>query len=589
MELNKNLLIERLSAKLELRGAFLYDYGVGDAVKTHLMVVISPVKGVSPSTLSPIVKLCMSDMEEIPFHVVLEGDWLSELRKGSLYHSYASLPKHRLYYAKAKDIDALLNKKIVNSLMELNRLDYEKARQYAAEYATASVDFAAKGSYDQAVYMLHQSIEVRIRSFYTLLGRQLGKNHNLENIIRNVRGIVPELLSVFAYDAADVELYRLLDTAYKACVKGGSLEVSVGQYEFIRTQSVCLAEILDAMVDRMATEVAAYRASLPADTPEEEKKPEVEKKPAVEVAEKKEPLNKSQQVVCEDFSTFPWPRHYKEDANGLLDDIYSKHRPEQILLVNYRTGGLTKGNPFQEKAVVQKANAELEMHLVVLMKNRGPYRYREVRRGAVCVTLIFLEVSYVVKRLKEGGRFVNAVWKNGWLLRKKATFDTPLMPVDIDWKEKADRMDTMVCNAEASMKNLLMLIKDSPILMDDTSLLLLHQLIDMSVRTYLKCVVGFIPEGVNLHTLMDWCAIADTQVIDFFFDWNEVEKKVLILAMEAQRVCWMGLAKNFRSESKQGVRKRAERVVEFFVNLCKEAVQSMQSRVMEPIAESATN
>lgn len=583
MELNKKLLIERLSAKLELRGAFLYDYGVRDAIKTHLMVVISPVKGVSPSTLSPIVKLCMSDMEEIPFHVVLEGDWLSELRKGSLYHSYASLPKHRLYYAKAKEIDALLNKKIVNSLMELNRLDYEKARQYAAEYAAASVDFAAKGSYDQAVYMLHQSIEVRIRSFYTLLGRQLGKNHNLENIIRNVRGIVPELLSVFAYDAADVELYRLLDTAYKACVKGGCLEVSVDQYEFIRTQSVCLAEILDAMVDRMVTEVAAYRALLPADKPEEEKKS------AVEVVRKKEQLNNSQQVVCEDFSDFPWPQHYKDDANSLLDDIYSKHRPEQIILVNYRTGGLTKGNPFQEKAVIQKPNEELEMHLVVLMKNRGPYRYREVRRGTVCVTLVFLDVSYVVKRLKEGGRFVNAVWRNGWLLRKKATFDTELTPVDIDWKGKADSIDTLVCNAEASMKNLLMLIKDSPILMDDTGLLMLHQLIDMSVRTYLKAVVGFIPEGVNLHTLMDWCAIADTQVIDFFFDWNEVEKKVLVLAMESQKILWTNLTAAFSSESRQVIQIKSKELVEFLVNLCKEAVQSMQSRIIEPMAEPVAN
>lgn len=293
--------------------------------------------------------------------------------------------------------------------------------------------------------------------------------------------------------------------------------------------------------------------------------------------------------MCEDFSDFPWPQHYKDDANQLLDDIYSKHRPEQILLVNYRTGGLTKGNPFQEKAVVQKPNEELEMHLVVLMKNRGPYRYREVRRGTVCVTLVFLDVSYVVKRLKEGGRFVNAVWKNGWLLRKKAIFDTPLEPVDIDWKGKADRIDTLVCNAEASMKNLLMLIKGSPILMDDTGLLMLHQLLDMSVRTYLKAVVGFIPEGVALHTLIDWCAIADTRVIDYLYTWSTVEKKVFILAMEAQRVCWKGLAKNFTLESKHVLRKKADELTDFFVKLCKEAVQSMEARIIEPIAEPITN
>lgn len=40
MELNKKLLIERLSSKLELQGIFLYDYGVGEEVKEHLMKIL---------------------------------------------------------------------------------------------------------------------------------------------------------------------------------------------------------------------------------------------------------------------------------------------------------------------------------------------------------------------------------------------------------------------------------------------------------------------------------------------------------------------------------------------------------------------
>ncbi|WP_343561045.1 hypothetical protein [Sphingobacterium sp.] len=583
MELNKNLLIERLSSKLDLQAVFLYDYCIGDEIKAHLMVVIRPVKGVSPSTMTPIVKLCMADMPEISFHVVLEGDWLSQLRNGSLYHSFASLPKHRLYYERAKEIDSLLNKKVVSSLIELNRSDYEKAKQFSEEYLAAAVEFALEERFDQSLYMLHQSLEVRIRSFYTLLGRQLGKSHNLENIIKNVRGIVPELLSVFAYNTDDVEMYRLLDLAYRACVKGESLEIAVEQYDFISTQCICLAEILDAMVERMATGVAVYRALLPADKPDEGKKS------TVEVVKQKEKLNVSQPAVCEDFSGFPWPQRYKDNANRLLDAIYSKHRPEQILLVNYRTAGLSKGNPFQEGASEQRPSEELEMHLVVLMKNRGPFRFREVRNRVVCATMVFLNVSYVEKALKEGSRFVNAVWKNGWLVRKKSEFDTPVVPVEINWKAKADRVDTLVCNAEASMRNLFMLMRDAPILMDDTSLLMLHQLIDISVRTYLKCVVGFIPEGVALCTLIDWCTIVDTQVIDYLSTWSTLEKKVFILAMEPQKVCWMGVAKNFSPEARQAVLRKAKELVEFFVHLCKEAVQSMEFHAIEPIADPMIN
>lgn len=586
MELNKNLLIERLSAKLELQGVFLYEYGIGEEFKEHLMVVINPVKGVSPSTVSPIVKLCMADMKEIPFHVVLEGEWLSQLRKGSLYHSYASLPKHRLYYAKTKEIDGLLNKKVIASLMELNRSDYEKAKQYASEYLQANVDFAGKGNYDQALYMLHQYLEVRIRAFYTLLGRQLGKNHNLENIIKNVRGIVPELLSVFAYGTEEIETYRLIDKAYKACIKGDSLEVSVEQYDFISTQSVYLAEILDAMVDRMVAEVTAYRALLPAD-----KLSKVEKNDSVQEtanAENKS-ANKSLQVIHEDFSDFPWPQRYKDDANQLLDDIYSKHRPEQMVLVNYRTGELSRGNPFQEDANKHKVKEQMEIHLVVLMKNRGPFRFREMRRGVLVATLVFLEVSYVEKALQNGSRFVNAVWRNGWLLRKKSTFDKSLVPVDIDWKSKADKIDTVISNAEATMKNLLGFMNGANVLPFDSSLLMLHQLLDIGVRTYLRCAVGYIPEDTDLTTLIDLCSIADSRVIDYFYTWNQLEREIFILVSTPQQIWWTNCAGDFSAESKQAVLRKAKELVEFFVNLCREVVLSMESRVVEPIIEPITS
>lgn len=44
MGLNKKLLIERLSSKLELQGVFLYDYGIGDEVKSHLMEFVKSLK-----------------------------------------------------------------------------------------------------------------------------------------------------------------------------------------------------------------------------------------------------------------------------------------------------------------------------------------------------------------------------------------------------------------------------------------------------------------------------------------------------------------------------------------------------------------
>lgn len=42
MVLNKNVLIGRLSSNLDLQGIFLYDYGIGDGIKAHVMMFIEP-------------------------------------------------------------------------------------------------------------------------------------------------------------------------------------------------------------------------------------------------------------------------------------------------------------------------------------------------------------------------------------------------------------------------------------------------------------------------------------------------------------------------------------------------------------------
>lgn len=44
MELNRSLLIERWSLKLDLQGAFLYDYDVGEEIKAYLMDIVKILK-----------------------------------------------------------------------------------------------------------------------------------------------------------------------------------------------------------------------------------------------------------------------------------------------------------------------------------------------------------------------------------------------------------------------------------------------------------------------------------------------------------------------------------------------------------------
>lgn len=587
MQINKDILVERLVDKIDLKAAYLFKNEVGGREQEQLLLVVRPVKGLSPNLISPIVTLCMADMETIPFEIILEGEWSKLLCKGSLYHTYASLPEHTIYYSGKNDIATLINKKTVSSLLELVQIDYDKAKKTADEYLIASATFESKEDLTQSLFMLHQYLAVRLKGFCALLGETMGKSNNLEHIIKSIRRVAPQVVKVFEYDEFNKVRYRLLDQSYEYGRKEQKLNISREEYNFLYKKSMKLTASLDEMTTVMTKGIEAYRAALDEENKEEksQKNEKVEsrsKESAVKPTDGKG--NKSLQVICEDFADFPWPERHKNSVNQLLDKIYAKHRPEQIILINYQTWGLSQGNPFEGEQP-KKAGSEITIYLIVLMKNRGPFRYREVKRGAVCVTMIFLNVSYVEKAMKNGNRFVNAVWKNGWLLRKKATFDTALVPVDIDWKAKADRMDTLTCNAEASMKNLLTLMRNTPVLMDDSSLLIFQQLIDMGVKTYLCCAIGFIPEGMDLYELINWSCVADTCVVDYLSGWNEMEKGILRLSMDYQDVCWKGLIQKLNPKASKNVLNLSTDLVDFFVKQCKDAVVTMDSRIVEPIRE----
>lgn len=124
--LNIQLLVERLVKRIDLHRIFLFSYPFLGEEQLHLLLVVNPVKGLAPKAMAPIVSLCMSDAAEIPFDMILAGEWQNQLKQGSLYYTYASLPQHELFNASKKK-SPLLSHKTIAGLLELAQLNYENA------------------------------------------------------------------------------------------------------------------------------------------------------------------------------------------------------------------------------------------------------------------------------------------------------------------------------------------------------------------------------------------------------------------------------------------------------------------------------
>jgi len=576
--LDTQFFVERLTKRMDLHRVFLFSYPFLKEEQLHLLLVVNPVKGLPPKAMAPIVSLCMSDAAEIPFDMILAGEWQNQLKQGNLYYTYASLPQHLLFEASNKKSPSLSSKNITG-MLELAQYNYEKCKRSSDEFREAVNNFVAKGDYGQATFMLHQFLEIRLKGFQAIVGINGGKSHNIEHLMKSVRAMAPALLSIFPYDSPSVELLRLLDQSYNKGKKMEALEITEEEFSILLEKCALACAAIDGMIATMVERIMTYREQLPNVVVDEKGK---ENQPAATPLANT--VSASSQLVCEDFSRFPWPDQYKRDVNTLLDGIYQMHRPEQVIMLNYHTGGFSGSNLFQQSEEENKQGAKVELYLVVLMKNRGPFRFKYKQQGIANAMVLYLNVDYVKKKLAEGDRFVHTLWTKGTVLRKKSAFSPSFTVAAVDWKAEYERAKGVWENAKTCMSNLNDVILETPDLMLDSGLLLLKELLEMGVHTYLQCAVGFIPKRLNLAELIDWSGIASRRIVDRISSNVEENARLLHLCLNPKQIWWQNQLMSEDMISWYFLDKAREYFA-LFNELCHDTLKELKSKV-EQIEEA---
>lgn len=571
-EITNQQLVERLTQRMDLSRIFLFSYPYLGEERPHLLLVVNPVKGLAPKAMAPIVSLCMSDGEEIPFDLVLTGEWQNQLKQGSLYYTYASLPPHELYAASKKG-NPLFSHKTITGLLELAELNYGKCRKGSDEFREGVDNFVAKGDYARAAFMLHQSLELRLKGFHATAGMNSGKSHNVEHLMKGVRGILPQLQHIFPYDGPSVDLFRLLDLSYTRAKKGESIEIEADEFGILQDKSEEAKQAMDAMVASMVERVKAYREQLP-------KVAEKPKEPTAEKPAKVPGTPTDSQLVCEDFSGFPWPDAYKRDVHVLLDKIRQSHHPEQVMMLNCHTGGFSGNGLFgPEGQQGADGGPKVELYLVAIMNNKGPFNFRALQVGAASAMVVYINTKTVEKKLAEGNRFFHTLWTKGRVLRRKRTFEPSFEVAAVDWSAEHEHIEKTWQNARACMGNLNALMQAAPELKLDTCFLLLRNLLEMGVNTYLRCAVGFVPYGLDFADLIDWSGVAGRKLLDFVYPASEMETARMKLILSPHTVWWQNAEIGLSNISQPFYKDRAAEIVQFFTGVCEEVLKELEGRV----------
>ncbi|HWV73767.1 MAG TPA: hypothetical protein VN040_18720, partial [Pseudosphingobacterium sp.] len=376
---------------------------------------------------------------------------------------------------------------------------------------------------------------------------------------------------VFPYDSPSVELLRLLDQSYVKGKKVETVEITEEEFNILLEKCELVSIALDSMVAIMVQRITSYQEQLSDAVAEDRKDVQQVTKTTAKTA--------SLQEACEDFSSFPWPERYKQDVNALLDRIYQTHRPEQIVMLNYHTGGFSGSNLFQQGEGNIQQDAKVELYLVVLMKNKGPFNFKCKEQGVASAMVVYLNVDYVKKKLAEGDRFVHTLWTKGWVLRRKSTFTPSFTVNEVDWKREYEGAKLVWENAKGCMGNLNEVILETSDLMLDSGILLLKDFLEIGVHTYLQCAVGYIPKRLHLTELIDWSCITSTKLLDFTYPKSETERACLHLMFRPERIWWKNESTGLSKTLQSFYRDQANEMLRFFDGLCGEVLEELESKV----------
>lgn len=530
MEINSQLIIERLSLRMDLDRISFFKYQFLNQEHHHLLLALKPVSGLSTKTLKPIVELCLMDQENITYEIVLIGDLKNKIKIGSIYYAYASLPKHIIFLADGKN-NKLQGHKELRSALELAEEYYKKILPLSADFLKGAEAFAAAGNYLKASFMLHQGLENHLKLLQIMVEGRANNVHRLNNRIRNLS---EHFATLDAHFIGDNELarerFKLLDGAFDAVKQNKELEISAFDASCLYDHSRLMLDAIDQLFHYFIGALRAEYEQITAtkiDIPQAEKEPAVTtgpetiKKMATPPADKKT-VTTAQLAVSNNpiFQSFPWPERYQSDIQQLLNKIYRDNQPEQIMLLNYYVSN-ANGNGLFDYPPKDIGSATL--YLVVIKKRIGSTHFRKVSFGRVTAVISFLNTSFIETKLNKGSRFSNTIWNDSIVLFRDPNYKPCYFVKPIAWSDTLLKAANCCERNSKLMQDLVQLFIEEHISSRLLAVSLLNQLLSIGLYSYLYLRIGHAPNNANLEELIDWTCICDSRLKEFFVPKNNID------------------------------------------------------------------
>ena len=254
------------------------------------------------------------------------------------------------------------------------------------------------------------------------------------------------------------------------------------------------------------------------------------------------------------------------------------NNPEQVILINYHLA-TTKGPNLFQNEKKEGAKSDVELFLVMVMKNPGPFTFKYFYQGDIKAMVVFLSVEELESKIRVADRFIHAVWKNGIVLFKKPQFSPCILPVAFDWLNEYNTLSGLCDAAQKKMEKFAALSKHCESQDGETAMCLLTNILEVGLLTYSRCRIGYFPKKVSLSSYIDWTGVSTRSVRSFLVSF--MEKDQLELLLHPSRLWWEDDPE--RIACKENPYDKAIQLSSFFQRIIEEALEEIKSNINEPI------
>lgn len=572
MEINSQLIIDRLSKRMDLDRVYLVKYAFLDQEYQHLIVALKPVSGLSLKVLKPIVELCLIDQEPISFELIFTPELKNKIKIGSLFYCYAVLPAHEIFNS-GGNTAVTAKQKELRGILDLSEKHYQKVMITSGEFLEGAQTFADTANYLRALFMVHQSLESHLKLLQIAVEGKGNNVHRLDSRIRSLDTHFSMFKKVFmGEDEAEQERFHLLDSSFNAVNQNKDLAILALDASWLYEHCIAMQTAIEKLFRYFTSALQSeYEKNMAAEAAFQ-----AELAQAKLAKEEKVRITQSKALIAvPTFQAFPWPSHDQSDIQQLLHQICQEHQPEQIMLLNYYVSNVPGTGLFDYPP---KAIGGATLYLAVIKKRIGAAYFRQVSFGRATAVISFLSSSFIAAKLNKGSRFSQTIWNESVVLYRNPGYKPTHSLTPVNWSDALFKTTNAWIRNSKLMQDLQAVLSDACFSSKQLAVLLLNQLVLIGLHSYLYLRIGYAPMKATIAELIEWTCICDKKVSEFFVS-NEPFEDILyqeILKDMKGRV--YELSPELEELEMDFFKSSANRITTFFADLCEQSLRYMERK-----------